>query len=149
MVEKRKKKWFVRLRDELTVKKHSVTKNCSSDLKIFANSRPSASNLKSFSRTLVHFFLTVGQNNFGNKIPFLRPLCKIRSNSTKKDQFTDGEKKSSLMSRTVRIGLHFIGGINTTRSNSHGSDIFLLILFFMYLFYKNTLLSYFMSLKFS
>ena len=50
--------------------------NCSSDLKIFANSRPSASNFKSFSRSLEQFFLTVGQNNFGNKIPFLTfPAC--------------------------------------------------------------------------
>ena len=40
------------------------------NLKIFENSRPSASNFKSFSRSLEHFFLTVGQNNFGNKIPF-------------------------------------------------------------------------------
>ena len=45
--------------------------NCSSDLKIFANSRPSASNFKSFSRSREQFFLTVAQNNFGNKIPFL------------------------------------------------------------------------------
>ena len=44
--------------------------NCSSDLKMFANSRPAASNFKSFSRSLEQFFLTVGQNNFGNKIPF-------------------------------------------------------------------------------
>ena len=44
--------------------------NCSSDLEIFANSRPSASNFKSFSRSLEQFFLTVGQNNFGNKIPY-------------------------------------------------------------------------------
>ena len=44
--------------------------NCSSDLKTFANSQPSASNFKSFSRSLEQFFLTVGQNNFGNKIPF-------------------------------------------------------------------------------
>ena len=41
--------------------------NFSSDLK---NSRPSASNFKSFSQSLEQFFLTVGQNNFGNKIPF-------------------------------------------------------------------------------
>ena len=34
----------------------------------FANSWPSASNLKSFSRSLQQFFLTVVQNNFGNKI---------------------------------------------------------------------------------
>ena len=45
--------------------------NCSSDLKIFAKSRPSASNFKSFSRSLEQFFLTVGLNNFGNKIPFI------------------------------------------------------------------------------
>ena len=43
--------------------------NCSSDLKHFANSLPSASNFKSFSRSLEQFFLTTpGQNNFGNKI---------------------------------------------------------------------------------
>ena len=55
------------------LKKHSVTKNCS-DLSLFgwtvANSRPSVSNFKSFSQSLKQFFLTVGQNNFGNKIPF-------------------------------------------------------------------------------
>ena len=45
--------------------------NCSSDLKNFASSGPSASNFKSFSRSLEHFFHTVGQNNFGNKIPFI------------------------------------------------------------------------------
>ena len=38
--------------------------------KRFANSRPSASNFESFSRSLEQFFLTVGPNNFGNKIPF-------------------------------------------------------------------------------
>ena len=38
---------------------------------MFANSRPSASNFKSFSRSLEQLFLTVGQNNFGNKIPFI------------------------------------------------------------------------------
>ena len=35
---------------------------------MFANSRPLASNFKSFSRSLEQFFLTVGQNSFGNKI---------------------------------------------------------------------------------
>ena len=48
----------------------TVRTNCSSDLEIFANSRPSrpsymklasASNFKSFSRSLEQFFLTVGQ----------------------------------------------------------------------------------------
>ena len=37
--------------------------------KSFANSRPLASNFKTFSRSLEQFFLTVGQNNFSNKIP--------------------------------------------------------------------------------
>ena len=45
--------------------------NCYSDLKFFANSQPSASNFKRFSQSLEQFFLTVGQNNFGNKIQFL------------------------------------------------------------------------------
>jgi len=49
--------------------------NCSSDLTVFANSLPSALNFKKFSRSLEHFFLTVGQNNFGNKIPFLTCFC--------------------------------------------------------------------------
>ena len=43
--------------------------NCSSDLKNFANSRPSSLNFKSFSQSL-ELFLTLGQNNFGNKILF-------------------------------------------------------------------------------
>ena len=60
--------------------------NCSSDLKIFANSRLSAPKFKSFSRSLEQFFLTVGQNNFGNKIPFLRlpPLVSFFLNSLPK-----------------------------------------------------------------
>ena len=37
----------------------------------FVNSRPLASNFKTFSRSLEQFFLTVVQNNFENKIPFL------------------------------------------------------------------------------
>ena len=64
------------------VKKHSVTKNCS-DLSLFeeivqviSNSWPSASNFKRFFRSLEFFFLTVGQNNFGNKIPiFIGKSC--------------------------------------------------------------------------
>ena len=48
-----------------------IRDSCSSDLKNFANSWPSASNFKSFSRSLEQFFLTVGQNNFSNKIPFI------------------------------------------------------------------------------
>ena len=53
--------------------------NCSSDLKNYVNSRPPASNFKSFSWSLEQFFLTAGQNNFGNKIPFNTDLkiCEI------------------------------------------------------------------------
>ena len=43
--------------------------NCS--IKVFANSLHSASNFKSFSQSLEQFSLTVGQNNFGDKIPFI------------------------------------------------------------------------------
>ena len=56
----------------------NVWTNCSSDLKMFTNSQPSASNLKSFSWSLEQFFLTVGQNNFGNKIPLCMNFWKIR-----------------------------------------------------------------------
>ena len=42
---------------------------CSSDLKNFANSWPSASNFKSFSRFLEHFFSHSRSNNFCKKIP--------------------------------------------------------------------------------
>ena len=48
--------------------------NCCSGLKNFGNSWPSASTFKSFSRSLEQLFLRVGQNNFGNKIPFLTSL---------------------------------------------------------------------------
>ena len=58
--------------------------NWSSDLKIFANPRPSASNFKIFSWSLEQFFLTVGQNNFGNKIPLMLKCLKLRR---KKEDF--------------------------------------------------------------
>ena len=40
-------------------------------LKNFESSRPSALNFRSFSQSVKQFFLTVGQNNFGIKIPSL------------------------------------------------------------------------------
>ena len=55
--------------------------NCSSDLKIFANSWTSASNFKSFSQSTEQFFLAVGRNNFGNKVPFLTVRLKNTFNS--------------------------------------------------------------------
>ena len=62
--------------------------NCSSDLNIFANSRPSALNFQSVSRSLEQFFLTVGQNNFGNKriICFFYPQKGVAYISRKSDK---------------------------------------------------------------
>jgi hypothetical protein len=54
-----------------------VQTNCSRDLKIFANSRLKAENFKKFSPSLEQFFLTVGQNNFGNKIGVKIPWIKF------------------------------------------------------------------------
>ena len=71
--------------DVFDLRNFQVIKNCSdlpqfksivldfSDLKKFTNSWPSASNFKRFSLSLEYFFLTEGQDNFGNKIQFL--LC--------------------------------------------------------------------------
>ena len=42
----------------------TVWTNCFSDLKNFVNSWPSASNFKSFSRSLEQFFLTIAQRSF-------------------------------------------------------------------------------------
>ena len=77
-------------------KKHSVTRklfwpftvwiNCSSNLKHFANSRPSASNFKSFSQSLEQFFLTIGQNNFCNKIP-IKSVLSTHKNKMQKILF--------------------------------------------------------------
>ena len=48
--------------------------NCSSDLKNFANSWPLVSNFNFFSQSQQQLFLTVDQNNFGNKIPIQRKI---------------------------------------------------------------------------
>ena len=59
----------------------TVRKNCSSDrgklLKFEAEGREFAK----FLRSLEQFFLTVGQNNFGNKIPFIHFFFR-RTNSS-------------------------------------------------------------------
>ena len=64
----------LKLEKIIGIQKHAgkvtVQINCSSDLKIFANYRPSASNFTRFSRSLEQFF-SHGLNNFGNKIPNL------------------------------------------------------------------------------
>ena len=52
-----------------------MTFHCSNKLfywwrTFFANFQPPVSNCKTFSPSIEQFFLTEGQNNFGNKIPF-------------------------------------------------------------------------------
>ena len=53
--------------------------NCSRDLKIFANSCSSHLKFLKFFLITRTFFPTVGQNNFGSKVPFLS-LEKFSSN---------------------------------------------------------------------
>ena len=50
--------------------------NCTSDLKTFANSQPSALNLKKKSQSLEQFFLTVGRTILVTKYHFLR-FCRL------------------------------------------------------------------------
>ena len=69
-------------------KPFSVWITWSSDLKFFENSRPLALNFKRFSWLLEHFFLTVGQNNFGNKIPAI-PSFQFKSRVLLKAFFLD------------------------------------------------------------
>ena len=54
--------------------------NCSSDLKIFANSRPSASNFKSFSRSLEHFFSYRRSEQFWKQNTKTQPRVLLLSN---------------------------------------------------------------------
>ena len=77
--------------------------NCFSDLKSFANSRPSASNFKSFTRSLEHFFLTEGQINFGNKIPLMGPIA--TQNSETSIQF---HLRSNVQSVSNVFGIPFL-----------------------------------------
>ena len=80
--------------------------NCLSDLKNFANFRPSASNFKKISRSLEQSFLTVVQNNFGNKIPFtiiaifLKYLVKMWLNNSLN---APSERTSSYFARDSRL----------------------------------------------
>ena len=57
----------------LLPKTFTVWTNCSSDLKIFANSQPSASNFKKNSRSLEQFFLTVGDTIYFSIFTWYKP----------------------------------------------------------------------------
>ena len=48
----------------------TVRKICSSDREIFLKFEAEGQEFQKFFSTLEQFFLTVGQNNFGNKIPY-------------------------------------------------------------------------------
>ena len=80
----------------------TVRINCSIDLKI-TNSRPSASNFKSFSQSLEQFFLTVNQNNFGNKIPFLALALKLKIGSQQRKQRQTKKRFASLSKWTINV----------------------------------------------
>ena len=51
-----------------------MRKNCSSDREKLLKFEAESREFSKFLKSLEHFFLTVGQNNFGNKIPFLKIL---------------------------------------------------------------------------
>ena len=73
--------------------------NCSSDLKMSANSWPSSSNLNSFSQSLEQFFHTLSQNNRCNKIPCLFFSCR----------FLNSKKKTIWKKNTIYLFLIFQG----------------------------------------
>ena len=54
---------------------------------MFAISRPSASNLKSFSRSLKQFLLTAGQDNFSNKLLYFMYAMSRTSEALKRGPF--------------------------------------------------------------
>ena len=76
----------------------------------------SASNFKSFSRSLDQFFLTVGQNNFGNKIPVFKlslRYLKILNNFDFADMFKSEivnirAEKKSLMEIRISYVEYFV-----------------------------------------
>ena len=51
---------------------------------------------QSFSRSLEQFFLTVGQNNFGNKIPLFNDLPSV-ANLTNSDSFKMKKTKKQVV----------------------------------------------------
>ena len=69
--------------------------NCSSDLKHFENSRPSALNFKSFSRSVEQFFLTVGRKYLVTKYHWHLRKIDVLFNFTKRgieyDQVADND----------------------------------------------------------
>ena len=94
----------------------TVRTNCSRDLKNFANFQPSASNFKRFSRSLEQFLLTVGQNNFGNKIPFLDILffyrhCRCNKCKARKKCKTDGHVQNNDCGKYGNCVLPHIAGV--------------------------------------
>ena len=109
----------------------TVRINCSSNLKIFANSRPSASNFKSFSRSLEQFFLTVGQNNFDNKIPFLKFLNKIEGKSNTLKVTHVALNTLSMNGRQVSHNAFFVWIILKLKKQQQRLDLFKILMAFL------------------
>ena len=103
---------------EKVVLTFTVRINWSSDLKNFANSRPSVSNFKFFSRSLEQFFLTVGQNNFGNKIPLISKLICNKSKCQKYEWMINNTnvpfKATKVMIRFWIVNIEFCSKIIQT-----------------------------------
>ena len=87
-----------------------------------SNSQPSACNFKPFSRSLEHFFLTVGQNNFGNKIPFFGLTWREARNKdwrTEEEAFWAqfGEKKREII-------FQFLASLPKLRTSHKFAEVF-------------------------
>ena len=129
--------------------------NCSSDLKNFANSWPSALNFKSFSWSLEQFFLTVCQNNFGNKISFFRcewerfPSVNIGKNHRGKKSYGQFDQYLLLLHESKSIGIPLTTcwceilpeGAFLFNYNSNSKDKWLIFLYPSYECLKNLLTS--------
>ena len=85
--------------------------------KNFANSRPSASNFKNFSRSLEQFFLTVGQNNFGNKIPIFPFECFSKSSNSGSSGFGCYTKETA--TKTTQLTQTTSSTLNFTKKKEH------------------------------
>ena len=66
-------------------------------------SKISVSNFKKNSRSLEHFFLTLGQNNLDNKIPFLALALKLKIGSQQRKQRQTKKRFASLSKWTINV----------------------------------------------
>ena len=100
----------------------TVWTNCSSDLKNFANSWPSAWNFKSFSPSLEQFLLKRSQNNFGNKIPYLMALLHLATFKSL--------PCVKITSTAMQVGLEYIYKTAFTRYKWYFTDFWYRVIIF-------------------